>query len=124
MASIKSALKKVYKSLSGGTDTSAKSISGIIDDISNVASGGSGGGGVLYVNVVYNDGAATLDKTWKEIHDALVVEKKAIFSIEDVDGYYTVYSLMEIYINSGSYCVGIGVNTYITDNENGYPVLS
>lgn len=44
MASIKGALKKVYKALSGGTDTKAKSISGIIDDISTVASGGGGGG--------------------------------------------------------------------------------
>ena len=84
------------------------------------------GGGVFYVNVLTNEGVISLDKTWKEIHDALTVNKQAVFLIEDVDGYYTVSPLSAIYVDASVYYIEIygGNTSYTADNENGYPIYA
>lgn len=76
-------------------------------------------GGVLVVNAVYDETTevTTLDKTWKEIHDAdfavakWSTENEAIIAI--IDG---------IGIADGHYSVSAGGGEdYVTDSENGYP---
>lgn len=91
----------------------------------NGAGGGQGGGGYLKVTTDPDTGA--LDKTWKEIHDALT------------NGYYVSVVLIDEMVNSaeqsqitvasalgGQYSVGVGLmdnqNWYSTDSEDGYPV--
>lgn len=72
--------------------------------------GGSGGdGGVLVVH----DEDGTLDKTWKEIHDAPL----AIMKLQ----YEAVQVLSGITVSGGTYVVAFGDLTYFTDSENGYP---
>ena len=72
MASIKNSLKIVYKSLSGGKNSKAKSISGIIDDISTVASGGGGSTRVIFdVSMESGETGLVCDKTFNQIISAV-----------------------------------------------------
>lgn len=78
---------------------------------SGVSSGGSSGGdgGVLVVH----DEDGTLDKTWKEIHDApLAVLKVQYEAVKLVSG---------ITVSGGTYVVAFGDLTYFANSEDGYP---
>lgn len=81
---------------------------------------GGGGGGVLIVHDV--DG--TLDKTWKEINDALA---GAVVLIVEDDGYggHMSSHVISAYDEEGEYAVVADTKpsgtTYTTDSENGYP---
>lgn len=83
-------------------------------------SGGSSGGGVLVCHMGENN---TLDKTWKEITDAgFAVVNKPVSEAN-----YNVKSLAEVVIQDGAYVVGFSSGSakdyFVTDSENGYPVL-
>ena len=88
--------------------------------------GGGGGSGVLRVGATVTDTSITLDKTWKEIHDA----GYAVLELED-DSLGTVFSpLYSIDSNEYYYYVGFydlsysNPATYTTESEDGYPVMS
>ena len=75
--------------------------------------GGSGGdGGVLVVH----DEDGTLDKTWKEIHDAPF----AVLKFEEFDG-FEVRPLTSVTSGDAFYAAFTDEFVYETDNENGYP---
>jgi len=86
------------------------------------------GGGVLIVNCNYDESASksTLDKTWKEIHDAYINGAKVLlFSADLNSGSETYSSLIQITNDDGSvkpFVVMFGNgNTYNTATEDGYP---
>ncbi len=77
------------------------------------------GGGVLVVT----DTAGTLDKTWQEIHDAMLV---GCVVIDDGTNSFSVIGAI-IDIKSGEYNVstcglsGTSLRVYTTDSASGYP---
>lgn len=75
-------------------------------------------GGVLVVNAVYDEDTdvTTLDKTWKEIHDADFAVLK-----DDVPSGKVVIPLTLIGEEDANFFVGTGDNIYSTQSENGYP---
>ena len=104
-----------------------------VDDDGNwvAASGGGGGGGVLKVGATYTETTMTLDKTWKEIHDApfavIVIQNDGsvsskntmlILSDEVSMGFYTIFAAIPSQIDS-SWEFAIG--RFETNSENGYP---
>ena len=92
-------------------------------------SGGGSGGGFLKVGVTPETGA--LDKTWKQIHDALNAGYYVSLAIETEDGGAYQDSIYSAEMTFGD---RYGVHSYslhdnstsqfITDSENGYPVFS
>lgn len=86
------------------------------------AEGGSGGG-VLVVH----DEDGTLDKTWQEIHDA-IVGGMPCFVMEDEDG-ITIQLVTAVFIDSGSYYAAIGeentgsYNEYTASSADDYPTV-
>lgn len=99
------------------------------------AEGGGGGGSMLvHVDLTF-DGAsiasAHLDKTWKEIHDALLAGKTVSFLyVCEEDGYIVSFSLKEMGFEDGDgyfieFANGDGVvyntDVFYTDSEDGYP---
>lgn len=81
-----------------------------------------GGGGALIVNIVDVPEQQTvhLDKTWKEIKEAILAGANCWCS--DTTYYDNCWtSVARIYEESGNYVVGIGGTDYSTNNENGYP---
>lgn len=91
-------------------------------------SGGSGGG-YLKVGVTPETGA--LDKTWKQIHDALNAGYYVSFAIDTEDGGVnqdSIYSAeMVLGDQYGVFSYSLHDNTtsqFITDSEDGYPVFS
>lgn len=69
--SIKSSLRKIYTAL-GGTDTNSKTITGLLDDISTVATPG-GGGEIMVVTFTNGESSSityTADKNWQDVKDA------------------------------------------------------
>ena len=104
-------------------------IKAIAEMFSNM-SGGSSGGGVLVVNVMYDEqkGNDYTDKTWKEIYDAPMavivqgtsnsrISRKSIGSVTNVEHNNSEYSV-SFYILSPM--GGIDVAKLVTDSENGY----
>lgn len=83
---------------------------------------GAGAGGVLVVHD--NDG--TLDKTWKEIHDVYETGYVCVHkSTNDGEKHFPVACLA---YNESAYWLdvydfSIGIVTFGTDSENGYPVV-
>ena len=69
MASIKNSLRKIYTAL-GGTNTKSKTITGLLDDISTVASGGSGGNERFIITFTQSGDTWSADKTLTEISNA------------------------------------------------------
>lgn len=83
----------------------------------NGSGGGSGGGSF----VIHDDGTGTLDKTWKEIHDALVAGMfvAVVSSFDEGVGYNIIYQAVNI---EGTYSVdSVDGANFSTDSENGYP---
>ena len=86
-------------------------------------SGGSGGG-----NFVVHDNNGTLDKTWKEIHDALGAGYYVIVLFyNESDETFEHVQITIAGTGDGYYQVAVGIamfqDWYKTDSENGYPVL-
>ena len=63
----------------------------------------------------------TLDKTWKEIYDAVSAKIPSFLFLTDSDGSY-MYFIDEVYSGDGVYTVQTAIEEiYVTDSENGYP---
>lgn len=94
-----------------------KSIERIADNYSGSGGGGGGGGGALIVHES-ND---TLDKTWKEIHDATLTSVVVLVSGDEVET--IIDYCANVGINDPGYYVAfISERYYATSSENGYPV--
>lgn len=76
--------------------------------------GGSSGGGVLVVH----DVEGTLDKTWQEIHDAML-SGGAVYDGGDDDG---VYAIASTYIDT-NYFVACSAGEWVASSASGYPTL-
>ena len=76
---------------------------------------GSSGGGVL---VVHEDENKALDKTWQEIHDAMLQGLVVISSTDGDNSFLTVCT--QVQNNEVEYFV-ISNDSYVTDSPNGYP---
>lgn len=86
--------------------------------------GGSSGGGVLVVHETVSGDTHTLDKTWKQIADAVDSGGLPyVVMINETGGNIvkTVHIVDSVAIGSGLYIVGLGENGYATADENGYP---
>lgn len=85
------------------------------------ASGGSGGGVVATMDAQ----TQTLDKTWKEIRDALVAGKTVVINIQQTQEGVEFYETVASCSKNGS---EINLYTYNcnfrADSENGYPVFN
>ena len=127
---------KVWKksASSGGTTVIANpTLAGTESDLTGlqvggtkykIPSGGSGSG--VFVVHDDNNGNGTLDKTWKEINDAL--SEGPVFVLFDaVSGGRCCASVIDSYIDEydNKYIItasiALGTSEYNTDNENGYP---
>ena len=85
--------------------------------------GGGGGGGVLVVTAETDTetSTSTLDKTWQEIHDAMLAGGAVILSQDD--GLIT--AIMYVGSRNSQYAVVAGTDgAYVTDTSDGYPVRS
>lgn len=91
--------------------------------------GGGSGGGFLKVGI---DDEDALDKTWKEIHDALLAGYYVVISFEPITGIVATNRIILTNQTENSYEVtaaeiaqdgNLAFITYATDSENGYPVL-
>lgn len=97
------------------------------EKLNNIENGieNAGGGGVFVVG--FQEGGAALNKTWKEIHDAIASGKPAfVFGVDDenytIDVVSAVYSVNVLLPPSSNYYIIVGSNdVYVTDNETGYP---
>ena len=93
----------------------------ISEAVENGAGGSSGSdsGGVLVVNAVNNDGVLTLDKTWKQIHDADV----AVIIDNTILDFKGTSLVVGATIEEGEYTVqDHKAQFYVATSENGYPV--
>lgn len=120
-----------------GADTEAQ-IAGLDSRVSALEEGGSGGGGVLSVGT---DETYTLDKTWKEINDAVIAKIPVFLFTENeesgADTFMVVHTHMEriqgeedqyvvtaiMFTADDSSVVPVYLN-FITNSENGYPAYS
>ena len=108
----------------------------IVDAIGSGGGGGTGGG-VLVVGVTMTETTATLDKTWKEIHDASFA---VVSETQEGEGSVinkNIWPVLGCSIDNGSYDVAIAVgsidenNMYVfnavnlqADSENDYPTAT
>ena len=77
----------------------------------------SSGGGVLVVHDV--DG--TLDKTWQEIHDAMLSGGAVISAYDGTDLYVVAYA--DVAKNYNIICYSGASIVYTTDSASGYPTI-
>ena len=126
MANLETYLQAFLDKLEDGTETTLpdpswnheKYLAAIYELLSEGGSGGSGGsgGGVLVVT----DTDGTLDKTWQEIHDAML-SGGAVLSAEN-----EATAIIEAGLHKGSYEVYVGSldsSPYSADSASGYPVF-
>lgn len=84
--------------------------------------GGSSGGGMLVVH----DARGTLDKTWQEIHDAVVAGQFIVIQFENDDGIFWSY-ISSVESDSSYYRVNVfnpgpmATSEFGTDSPTGYP---
>lgn len=89
--------------------------------LSKGSGGGGGGSGGGFLKVGINPETGALDKTWKEIYDALYEGKYVCIVIGDENGALQT-SVTSAYIAGTDYTVETITDSYLTDSENGYPV--
>lgn len=96
-------------------------IAALAKAIGGSGSSPSGGGGGLVVRETESSGVYTLDKTWKEIHDAMVAGTYVV--IIQVDDTATIVSDCFFYIDDDVYVVMPGSNrrVYGSQTQTGYP---
>ena len=84
--------------------------------IKALSGGGGSGGGVLVVTVT--DG--TLDKTWQEIHDAML-SGGAVIQADETN----VDTVLRVYNSKGTYrVISVDDGMYVASSASGYPTLS
>ena len=103
------------------------------EKLNKIENGVENSNAVLIVHSISGDGGSTLDKTWKEIHDAYVSGIPCILEYideweDDVSTTYSPCSGIDSQVHSdpqiaGTYGVTF-VGSYTTDSENGYPFMS
>ena len=104
---------------------SEEEIAAIAEMFSNMA-GGSSGGGVLEISVDNDTGE--LNKTWQEIHDAVMSGKRCIVMEELLAGIVWPHIVTDVFMSSGpgggdiTYDVSSGNFHASTDSADGYPV--
>ena len=113
-----------------------KSLDRIADALEGQSGGSSGGGAFLVtcsvVHGTHGETTYTLNKTWKEIHDAQMTGKSVVISVVDESSEIDEGSWMQMESTSfyptgdgnRSYSVGFGGQygwPLTTDSETGYP---
>lgn len=80
--------------------------------------------GVLIVNEYFDEFTEkqTLDKTWKEIYDALMNGIIVYLKCPDESSKYYIYALRGLSFTDGYFAV-FDERQYSTDSENGYPTF-
>lgn len=100
---------------------SEEEIAAIAEMFSNMAGGGSSGGGVLVVHEVNG----TLDKTWQEITNALKSGTLPVICYESPDGGGSIEQIASTSVESGAYNVYLMSDTsnpaLSAELANGYP---
>lgn len=90
--------------------------------------GGSSGGGVLEISVDNDTGA--LNKTWQEIHDAVLSGKLCIVMQELLAGNVWPHIVTDVFMTSDpggsniAYVVSSASIYAVTDSANGYPIAN
>lgn len=77
-----------------------------------------GGGGTA---IVVNDVEGTLDKTWKEIYDAVSDGSIIVIKADFGDAGYSSLFVTAATLSGGSYTIWTAADNYTTGSENGYP---
>ncbi len=107
----------------------------VLDYVMGMKSAGASGGGstplVVTISFDESDSMWYFDKTWKEVHDAIAIERKPVYFHMVSEGTPTyTYDGLILYVQSsdtGPYIVEIMGNQtgviYQTDTETGYPCL-
>ncbi len=86
-----------------------------------------GGGGVLVIHETVSGNTHTLDKTWKQIADAIdsgVLPYAVIIDEVGKNIIKNIFIVDSVAFGSGRYIVGVNDNGYATTDENGYPSFS
>jgi len=98
------------------------------EKLNHIEDGITNAGGVLIVNNNYDESTSknTLDKTWKEIHDAYINGVKILIhsvpaGLSARESYETVIGVYETSGIDEPFEVMFGESQYSTDSENGYP---
>lgn len=92
--------------------------------LSKGSGGGGSGGGILVAHL--DTTTYAIDKTWKEVHDAMVDGIIVLIPFVEDDVAFN-YIAVSAVIRNGGYrieCDVSGEVSLVTDNANGYPVLS
>lgn len=137
MISTVNSLKDLYVKMGGSlTDTYEGIANGVpvadynvipdmIEAVTQKAGSGGGGGSVLIVEGTWDNSILTLNKTWKEIHDAVLAGSVVLYKEEPHGGYIItsgVYGCTQVYDEGGSYMVNFGNSlSFVTSSETGYP---
>lgn len=123
---------------SGGGGGGSSTLSGLTDvDISNPSNGqtlvynatsgkwenGAGGGGALIVHQSHDEehGLYTLDKTWQELADAILLGPVLLITEDDIAEYgVSSTPLRSVSHEDGNYWVNFENGTFNADSANGY----
>lgn len=96
--------------------------------LNHIEDGIANGGGVLVINAYFDEQTdkATLDKTWQEIHDAIIpiIVQDSPFgeTISYISGTLQVQSNYAV-LSANFDADGLVMSTYVCDSADGYPVL-
>lgn len=96
------------------------------EKLNNMENGIASAGGTLIVGVTFTVEdeleAATMDKTWQEIHDALAAGFRVV-AIDSDDSAVVQEAINQVYFEDGDgYYVNVGgVMDYYTNSASGYP---
>lgn len=124
MASITSALKKLYTKL-GGTGASSQTIAGMIDEIEDVAGGG--GGGLEAIPYTATEEGIALTMTAQQILDGMDAGKMYMvkFDSSEVSGFSVTRGSHIIYdasINNSGFSFYTRPYTFEAETASDYPV--
>lgn len=139
MISTVNSLKDLYVKMGGSlTDTYEGIANGVpvadynvipdmIEAVTQKAGSGGGGGSVLIVEGTWDNSILTLNKTWKEIHDAVLAGSMVVYNRELREGYILtsgVYCCNNAHDSDDSYSVvfGEGDIRFTASSETGYPM--
>lgn len=131
---------KQYYVAAGGEAETVENITTIPDMIAAITAlgAGGGGGGVFNVNcsveqVTQGVTTYTLNKTWKEIHDAFIAGQYVLITTQQVDDSTTINPVIDVSYHDTEgedkfYSVGFGIGfsslTLLALTENDYPAFT